>query len=179
MWVCGCRVPCPREGQGRPYNRKNTIQTSIRPQAVSPLKGDCLHKGNVAGTHFQTPFPTKLLAARKKLNPYYYRLNDGLSHGIGIGRLAPLLFERNVPKSGAHEAIAPTSRRYFRRKFWPHEKTKPLLILFKAWAFIWYRYCPASSVALREKCTESLCDMSLARTFRRHFRRKFWPHEKN
>ena len=132
----------------------------------------------VAGTYFQTPFPTKILAARKKLNPYYYRLNDGLSHGIGIGRLAPLLFEKNVPKSGAYEAIAPTSRRYFRRKFWPHEKTEPLLLLFKAWAFIWYRYCPASIVPLPEKCTESLCDMSLARTFRRHFRRIFWPHEK-
>ena len=39
----------------------------------------------------------------KKLNPYYYRLNDGLSHGIGIGRLAAFLFEKNVPKSGAHE----------------------------------------------------------------------------
>ena len=149
------------------------------------------------------PFPTTILAARKKLNPYYYRLNDGLSHGIGIGRLAPLLFEKmyrkvvpmrrlhplpdaisdgnfgrtkklnpyyyclkhglshgigiarlapflfekNVPKSGAYEAIAPTSRRHFRRKFRPHEKTEPLLLPFKAWAFTWYRYCPASNVA--------------------------------
>ena len=74
------------------------METSIRPQAVSPLKGDCLHKGNVAGTHFQTPFPTKILATRKKLNPYYYRLKHGLSHGIGIARLAPFLFEKNVPK---------------------------------------------------------------------------------
>ena len=37
----------------------------------------------------------------KKLNLYYYRLNDGLYHGTGIGRLAPFLFEKNVPKSGA------------------------------------------------------------------------------
>ena len=38
----------------------------------------------------------------KKLNPYYYRLNDGLSHGIGIGRLAAFLFEKNVhdPRMG-------------------------------------------------------------------------------
>ena len=73
-------------------------KTSIRPQAVSPLKGDCLHKGNVAGTHFQTPFPTKLLAARKK--------------------------------------------------------TEPLLLPFERWALTWYRYWPASTVPLREKCTE-------------------------
>ena len=97
------------------------FETSIRPQAVSPLKGDC-----------------------------YIRAMS----------------------------LAPTFRRPFRRKFWPHEKTEPLLLPFKAWAFTWYRYCPASTVPLREECTESLCDMSLARTFRRHFRRKFGPHEK-
>ena len=34
----------------------------------------------------------------KKLNPYYYRLKHGLSHGIGNARLAPFLFEKNVPK---------------------------------------------------------------------------------
>ena len=56
----------------------DTNTTSIRPQAVSPLKGDCLHKGNVAGRHFQTLFPTKNFGRTKKLNPYYYRLNDGL-----------------------------------------------------------------------------------------------------
>ena len=39
----------------------------------------------------------------KKLNPYYYCLNDGLSHGIGIGRLAAFPFEKNVPKSGVHQ----------------------------------------------------------------------------
>ena len=43
-------------------------QTSIRPQAVSPLKCDCLHKGNVVGTYNQTPFPTKSLDARKNWN---------------------------------------------------------------------------------------------------------------
>ena len=85
----------------------------------------------------------------KKMNPYYYRLKHGPSHGIGIGRLATFLFEKNVPKSGAHEVIAPTTRRYFRRKFWPHEKTEPLLLPFEPWAFTWYRYCPASNVPLR------------------------------
>ena len=34
----------------------------------------------------------------KNLNPYYYRLKHGLSHGIGIVRLATFLFEKNVPK---------------------------------------------------------------------------------
>ena len=34
----------------------------------------------------------------KKLNPYYYSLKHGLSHGIGISRLATFLFEKNVPK---------------------------------------------------------------------------------
>ena len=34
----------------------------------------------------------------KKLNPYYYRLRHGLSHGIGIVRLTTFLFEKNVPK---------------------------------------------------------------------------------
>ena len=34
----------------------------------------------------------------KKLNPYYYRLKDGLSYGIGIARLAAFLFEKYVPK---------------------------------------------------------------------------------
>ena len=86
----------------------------------------------------------------------------------------------NVPlqESLCDMSLAPTFRRHFRRKFWRYENTEPLLLPFKAWAFIWYRHCPASSVPLREKCTESLCDMSLARTFRRHFRRKLWPHEK-
>ena len=74
-------------------------------------------------------------------------------------------------------SLTPTLRRHFRQQFWPHEKTEPLLLPFEAWAFTWYKYCPASNVPLWEICTESLCDMSLARTFRRHFRRKFWPHE--
>ena len=56
--------------------------------------------------------------------------------------------------------LTPTLTRHFRHKFWPHEKTEPLLIPFKAWAFTWYRYCPASTVPLREKCTESLCDVA-------------------
>ena len=34
----------------------------------------------------------------KKRNPYYYSLKHGLSHGIGNARLAPFLFEKNVPK---------------------------------------------------------------------------------
>ena len=34
----------------------------------------------------------------EKLNPYHYRLKHGLSHGIGIARLATFLFEKNVPK---------------------------------------------------------------------------------
>ena len=115
------------------------------------MKGDCLHKGNVAGTHFQTPFSTKF-GRTKKLNPNHYRLKHGLSYGIGIARLATFLFEKNVPKSGAHEAIAPTCRRYFRRKFWPHEKTEPLLLPFEAWAFTWYRYCPVK-VLNRKSCS--------------------------
>ena len=71
-----------------------------------------------------------------------------------------------------------TFRRHFRRKFWPHEKPEPLLLPIERWALTWYRYWSAGTVPLREKCTESSCDMSLARTFRRHFRQKFWPHEK-
>ena len=34
----------------------------------------------------------------EKTEPYYYRLMHGLSHGIGNARLAPFLFEKNVPK---------------------------------------------------------------------------------
>ena len=34
----------------------------------------------------------------KKLNPYYYCLKDGLSHGIGIALLALFLFEKKLPK---------------------------------------------------------------------------------
>ena len=71
----------------------------------------------------------------KQLNLNCYHLKHGLSCGVGICRLAAFLFEQNVPKSGAHEAIAPTSRRYFRRKFWPQEKTEPLSLPFKASAF--------------------------------------------
>ena len=33
-------------------------------------------------------------------------------------------------------------------------------------------------VPIRERCTESLYHMLLARTFKRQFRRKFWPEEK-
>ena len=37
----------------------------------------------------------------KKLNLNYYSLKHGLSYGIGIARLAPSLFENNVPKVDA------------------------------------------------------------------------------
>ena len=82
------------------YEGHSQVETSICPQAVSPLKGDCLHEGNVVGTHF---------------------------------------------------------RRHFRRKFWPQKKTEPLLLPFEGWPFTWYKYCPASTVPLREKCTEKWC----------------------
>ena len=39
----------------------------------------------------------------KKLNLNYYGLKHGLSHGMGITRLAAFLFEKTVQKSGAHE----------------------------------------------------------------------------
>ena len=70
--------------------------TSILPQAVSPSKGDCLHsQGNVVGTHFQMPFPIDILSARNR-NVYYYRLKDGLSHGLCITLLAAIFFEKSV-----------------------------------------------------------------------------------
>ena len=75
-------------------------------------------------------------------------------------------------------SLARTFRRHFRPKFWPLERTEQLFLPFEGWAFIRYRYCPASTVPLREQCTENSCNMSLAPTFRRHFREQFLPHEK-
>ena len=40
-------------------------------------------------------------------------------------------------------------------------------------------YCPtASSDPLWGKCTESVCNVSLAPTLRRHFQQKYYQHEK-
>ena len=57
---------CASAIEEREHTRLYANTTSIRTQAVSPLKGDCLHKGNVVDTHFKASFPTKILAAQKK-----------------------------------------------------------------------------------------------------------------
>ena len=50
------------------FENRDCNKLASRLQAVSPLKCDCLHKGNVVGTYNQTPFPTKSLDARKNWN---------------------------------------------------------------------------------------------------------------
>ena len=93
----------------------------------------------------------------KKLNPYYYCLKHGLSHGIGNARLATFLFREKCTESLCDMSLARTFRRHFRRKSWPHEKTEPLLLPFERWALTWYRYWSAGTVPFRGKCTEKWC----------------------
>ena len=76
-------------------------------------------------------------------------------------------------------SLTPTLRRHFRQKFWPHEKTEPLLLLFEAWAFTWYRYWPASNVPLREKCTEKWCPWGYCTHFQTLFPTEILAARKN
>ena len=93
--------------------------------------------------HFRRKF-----GRTKKLNTYYYCLKHGLSNGIGIARLAAFLFQENVPKVYAICRWHALSDAISDDNFGRMKKTEPLLLLFKAWAFTWYRYCPASTVPL-------------------------------
>ena len=104
----------------------------------------------VTGSHFQTTFSTTILAARKHWTsiitfwstffhmvhvlPGYQRSHSRTS--IRPKRYPP--WRASVYMRAM--LLAHISRRHFRRKVWPHEKTEPLSLPFEAWAFTWYRY---------------------------------------